>query len=155
MLPIYPILGTDAFDVVSVSLHAAQPGSRLKLRTQVVAHGRDTQDVDYAAPLGCHHQSFGPQLEYGELAWERKHSEPVDREWFTREVVPALSGVSAGALARATGLSVSQCAKVKKGERVPHPMRWEAIRTLSSGAPHLAVPAFSGSVTVIRTRREE
>jgi CRISPR-associated endonuclease Cas1 len=59
-----------------------------------------------------------------ELAWERAHPEPVDREWFLAEVAPNLLSVSARALARATGLSVSHCAKVKKGERVPHPMWW-------------------------------
>lgn len=37
-----------------------------------------------------------------ELAWEREHPWAVDREWFGREVLPGLSGLSAGAIARAT-----------------------------------------------------
>lgn len=36
-----------------------------------------------------------------ELAWDRQHPEPVDREWFRREVAPRLSQVSARAIARA------------------------------------------------------
>jgi hypothetical protein len=62
-----------------------------------------------------------------ELAWDREHPEPVDRELFAREVAPRLQSLSARALARATGLSVSYCAKVKGGERVPHPMWWAKL----------------------------
>jgi hypothetical protein len=73
-----------------------------------------------------------------ELAWDRNHPEPTDREWFSREVAPRLGRLSASALARATGLSVSHCSKVKKGERVPHPMWWDQLRELTRLAeqPH-------------------
>jgi hypothetical protein len=70
-----------------------------------------------------------------ELAWDRDHPEPVDRAWFVREVAPTLSTLSAHAIARATGLSVSHCAKVKNGERVPHSMWWAALRQVASGEP--------------------
>lgn len=63
-----------------------------------------------------------------ELAWDRAHTEPIDREWFVKEIVPKLMTMSASALARATGLSVGHCAKVKKGERVPHGMWWPVLR---------------------------
>lgn len=70
-----------------------------------------------------------------ELAWDREHPEPVDQELFAGEVAPRLQNLSARALARATGLSVSHCAKVKKGERVPHPMWWAALGQVASGEP--------------------
>lgn len=70
-----------------------------------------------------------------ELAWDRAHPETVDREWFATEVAPGLEGVSARALARATGLSVGHCAKVKRGERVPHPAWWDAFRQGAAGDP--------------------
>lgn len=65
-----------------------------------------------------------------ELAWDREHPEPVDREWFAKEIAPKLQTLSARAIARATGLSVSHCAKVKRGERVPHPRLWAALAEL-------------------------
>lgn len=62
-----------------------------------------------------------------ELAWEREHPEPVDRERFAREIAPGLAQISARAMARATGLSVSYCVGIKRGERVPHPRWWEIL----------------------------
>jgi hypothetical protein len=67
------------------------------------------------------------------MAWEREHPEPADRDWFAREVAPRLQDLSASAIARATGLSVSHCEKVKKGERVPHPMRWAGLQQMDIG----------------------
>jgi hypothetical protein len=61
-----------------------------------------------------------------ELAWERDHPGPADRQRFATEVLPMLAGMSAPALARATGLSVTYCAAIRRGERVPHP-RWWAL----------------------------
>jgi CRISPR-associated endonuclease Cas1 len=81
-----------------------------------------------------------------ELAWDREHLEVVDREWFAREIGPKLEGQSARALARATGLSISHCSKVKKGERVPHPMWWQTFSALSGR------PRDSNSTTVLRHR---
>lgn len=77
-----------------------------------------------------------------ELDWDRAHPQQVDCAWFASEVVPKLQDLSANALARATGLSVSHCAKVKKGERVPHPMWWEALRRT---APQQADPMVDKS----------
>lgn len=62
-----------------------------------------------------------------ELAWERDHPGPVDRGAFARDVAPLPPGVSATAIARATGLSVSYCADIKKGVRVPHPKWWPML----------------------------
>ena len=66
-----------------------------------------------------------------ELAWDRAHPGPVVRELFAREIAPRLRTISARSLALATGLSVSHCAKVKKGERVPHPKWWPALLQLA------------------------
>jgi hypothetical protein len=97
-----------------------------------------------------------------ELAWDREHPEPVDREWFVREIVPKLRGQSSRALARATGLSVSHWAKVKKGERVPHPMWWAvlmnslSVYTATGGGDKLALTtAGKCRLTVADSHRRE
>lgn len=59
-----------------------------------------------------------------ELAWELEHPEPGDRGRFENEILAGLQGVSAGAIARATGLSVGYCAQIKRGMWVPHPRWW-------------------------------
>lgn len=44
MLPIYPILGIHAFDVVVAPSQSVRPSSRLRVRSQVVAYGRDAAE---------------------------------------------------------------------------------------------------------------
>jgi hypothetical protein len=81
-----------------------------------------------------------------ELAWEREHPGAVDREQFRRDVAPRLADLSARAIARVTGLSVSYCAKVKKGERVPHQMWWGTLSALAV-EPRLATGSKKGQVS--------
>ena len=66
-----------------------------------------------------------------ELAWEHLHTEPIDRARFGSEIMPRLRGLSATALARATGMSTSYWAAIKRGERVPHPRWWEHLLRLA------------------------
>lgn len=64
--------------------------------------------------------------------WEQDHPEPIDGDSFTAETVGNLAPVSARAISRATGLSVSYCAAIKRGERVPHPRWWATLRHLTT-----------------------
>lgn len=52
-------------------------------------------------------------------------------EEFERVILPLLAGTSAPAIARATGLSVDYARRVKAGLATPHPMWWEALRTIT------------------------
>jgi hypothetical protein len=54
----------------------------------------------------------------------------LDRDRFTTEILPKLRDVSGTAMARATGLSVSYCVKIKGGERIPHPRWWASLAAL-------------------------
>ena len=36
-------------------------------------------------------------------------------------------------LAKATGLSISYCALIRRGERVPHPRHWRALNEAVEG----------------------
>ena len=59
--------------------------------------------------------------------WQREHPWPTDMGTFEREILPTLADVSAGEIARRTGLSEGYCRRIKKGLAVPHPMWWERI----------------------------
>lgn len=70
------------------------------------------------------------QQRAAELAWEQENP-LVDRDSFAAEIAPKLVELSARAIARATGLSVSYCAAIKRGERVPHPRWWDALEEVT------------------------
>lgn len=64
-------------------------------------------------------------------AWSRTHRWPADMAAFEREILPGLAGVTARAIADATGLSVGYCRRVIAGGVRPHPMWWAAMRAIS------------------------
>jgi hypothetical protein len=65
-----------------------------------------------------------------ENAWNEAHPVRPRPEEFRDEVLPLLQDVSASRLARETGLSLGYCARIKRGEEVPHSRWWEALRAL-------------------------
>jgi CRISPR associated protein Cas1 len=68
-----------------------------------------------------------------EQAFELAHEdETFDRNRFVAEIRPVLQSVSTVAIAKATGASTSSASKWKRGLRVPHPSRWEALRGLAA-----------------------
>jgi len=62
--------------------------------------------------------------------WEGKHPERPDPESFRTTILPGIQNVPVRRLARVTGLSIHYCALVRRGDRVPHPMWWEAFASL-------------------------
>lgn len=66
--------------------------------------------------------------------WAREHQiADADRAWFRREVVPKLSGLPLNTIARATGLSLAACSRVRAGSQIPHPRHWEALLAMLGG----------------------
>ncbi len=61
--------------------------------------------------------------------WELVNERPSP-EVFAREILPGLRAVTAGEMARATGLSRPYCSMIKRGGYVPHPKHWEALAQL-------------------------
>ncbi|HLQ31198.1 MAG TPA: hypothetical protein VK457_00785, partial [Chloroflexota bacterium] len=57
---------------------------------------------------------------------------PQDVAW--SDVLAGLAFVSLGAMRQATGLSLSYCAQIKKGRRVPHAIYWRPLRAISMDA---------------------
>jgi hypothetical protein len=62
------------------------------------------------------------------LAWEKENPGPHDVEMFRRDVLTALGEVTLPEMMKATGLSSAYCWRIRRGERVPHPMDWESLR---------------------------
>ena len=50
-----------------------------------------------------------------------------DRAWFEREMTPKLDGFSLNEIAKATGLSLAACSRIRAGAKVPHPRHWEGL----------------------------
>ena len=50
-----------------------------------------------------------------------------DRAWFEREVAPKLASFSLSEIAKATGLSLAACSRIRAGAKVPHPRHWEGL----------------------------
>jgi hypothetical protein len=60
--------------------------------------------------------------------WNREdQSAGRDRAWFEREIMPNLEHFALNAIARATGLSLAACSRIRAGAQIPHPRHWEAL----------------------------
>jgi hypothetical protein len=64
------------------------------------------------------------------LAWDTAHPERPDPKEFRRTITPQLQAYTSTQLSRATGLSRRYCQLIRDGERVPHPIHWDAFRSL-------------------------
>ena len=62
--------------------------------------------------------------------WAREHPGQRDEAWFKREVVPKLQGWPLNAIARATGLSLAACSRIRAGAQAPHPRHWDGLLAL-------------------------
>jgi hypothetical protein len=66
------------------------------------------------------------------LAWEEVNPGPHDPEHFRQEIVPALRDATLPEMMRVTGLSSAYCWRIRRGDRVPHPMHWSPLAELAS-----------------------
>jgi hypothetical protein len=65
-----------------------------------------------------------------EREWNATHGETIaDAAVFAREILPAIQDVPLSELVRATGLTHSYLSQVRRGDKVPHPGHWPALRT--------------------------
>jgi hypothetical protein len=63
-------------------------------------------------------------------SWAREHPGQRDDAWFKREIVPKLDAFSLNEIAKATGLSLAACSRIRSGARVPHRRHWETLAVL-------------------------
>src|SRR5439155_23951778 len=64
-------------------------------------------------------------------AWDREHGGRPDPEVFRRDILPGLQGVPLARIVVRTGLSLRYASLIRRGERIPHPMHWEALQRMS------------------------
>ncbi len=62
--------------------------------------------------------------------WERLHGRP-DPAQFKRDVLPGLVNMTLRQMQAATDLSRALCTKIRRGDLVPHPRYWEALRRIN------------------------
>lgn len=63
-------------------------------------------------------------------AWDREHGERPDPAVFRREIWPGLRQVPLSKIVAATGLSLRYASQIRRGEKVPHPVQWDSLRSL-------------------------
>jgi CRISPR-associated endonuclease Cas1 len=64
------------------------------------------------------------------LEWERSNPGNHDPEFFRSEILPWLQRATLPQMMRATGLTSGYCWRIRRGDRLPHPMYWEALRSI-------------------------
>jgi hypothetical protein len=65
-------------------------------------------------------------------SWAREHPGQRDDAWFKREIAPKLDAFSLGEIAKATGLSLAACSRIRARAKVPHPRHWDALAALAA-----------------------
>jgi len=66
-----------------------------------------------------------------EEAWDAAHPGRPDPTLYRETILPALTSLSVSRIARVTGLSLAYCARIKRGEAVPHARWWDALGRLA------------------------
>jgi CRISPR-associated endonuclease Cas1 len=82
--------------------------------------------------------------------WAREHPGQRDRACFERETVPKLDAFSLKVIAKATGLSLAACSRVRAGAKIPHARHWENLLGLveagnRASAPNLPTDGLHGT----------
>jgi hypothetical protein len=62
--------------------------------------------------------------------WAREHPGQRDEAWFRREIAPKLDAFSLKEIAKATGLSLAACSRIRARVKVPHPRHWDRLLAL-------------------------
>jgi hypothetical protein len=63
-------------------------------------------------------------------AWALENPGPHDLATYRAEILPRLARATVPQMVRATGLTSSYCWKIRRGERLPHPMYWDDLRDI-------------------------
>jgi hypothetical protein len=80
------------------------------------------RSITRASQAQARRRSANREDQLARLAWDAEHAHDArDADWYLATVLPGLAGVTLTEIARATGMSTSNAAKVRSGKRVPHP----------------------------------
>jgi hypothetical protein len=64
---------------------------------------------------------------------EEENPGPHDPDAYRSGILPQLARVSLPQMMRVTGSTSGYCWKIRRGERIPHPMYWESLLALVEG----------------------
>jgi hypothetical protein len=64
-------------------------------------------------------------------SWVQEHLAQRDGAWFKCEIGPKLQAYPLKAIARATGLSLTACSRIRSGTKIPHPRHWATLQKLA------------------------
>jgi len=103
-------------------------------RTALAAQARKGTDPRASAQANAQRGEANAAHHRSNRQWSKEHPGQRDRAWFLREVTPKLDAFSLAEIAKATGLSLAACSRVRAGTRVPHPRHWEAFLALFEGS---------------------
>jgi hypothetical protein len=101
-------------------------------RKKLAAQSRAGKDPRASAEAGLRRGQANAEHHRRNREWKREQGQSTgrDRGWFLREVTPKLDAFSLAEIARATGLSLTACSRVRAGKTVPHPSHWKAFDNL-------------------------
>ena len=102
-------------------------------RTTLAAQAAAGKDPRASAHAGRKRGEANAEQHLRNHRWAREHPGPRDRAWFEREVVPQLGGFALNEIAKATGLSLAACSRVRAGASVSHARHWDALLALIEG----------------------
>ncbi|MDQ2889966.1 MAG: CRISPR-associated endonuclease Cas1 [Gemmatimonadota bacterium] len=77
------------------------------------------------------HGEYAREQAVARRAWKAANAVTPNPQQFTEEIWPGLQSRTASELMSATGLSRAACGKILRGTGVPHPMHWDAFRSLA------------------------
>ena len=107
-------------------------------RAELYKQGRDPSTSDTAK---AKNREGRLRRRAEERVWDEAHPERPDVQDYLTNVLPRVQRVPVRQLAHASGLSVTHCAYIRRGERVPHPRWWSRLLA----AAERVSPALDGS----------
>jgi hypothetical protein len=104
----------------------------VEVGTSTLARMRSSEDDPAQTPEARERLSRKRRAQANaDSAWDQAHRERPEPALFKDEILPRLADVTIATMARATGLSVRQCSRIRRGEQVPHPRHWASLGELA------------------------
>jgi hypothetical protein len=71
--------------------------------------------------------------------WRRTGVPRPEDGTFQQEILPGLRAIPVLQMVSATGLSEAYCYRIRRGELVPHPRHWRALKEVAASASNTSI----------------
>src|SRR5262249_48454474 len=88
-------------------------------------------DASHTEPAQARRRATQLERARARAAWDAQTENTLPQDVAWSDVLAGLASVSLGAMRQTTGLSLSYCAQIKQGQRVPHPRYWQPLQSLT------------------------